>query len=62
MQLLDQQAKATANTAAAEQGVEQENRRAAEHFDDVDAGATEKANFLDKRCFAHQRFPRRSER
>ena len=62
MQLLDQQAEATANTAATEQGVEQENRRTAEHFDNVDTRATEKANLLDKRCLAHQRFPRRSER
>ena len=42
------QAEAAANTAATEQGVEQENRRTAEHFDDVDAGATEKADLLDK--------------
>jgi hypothetical protein len=44
MQLLDQQAKTAADTAATEQGMKQEQRRTPEYLQHIDAGAAEPAH------------------
>ncbi len=48
MQLLDQQAEATADAAAAEQDVKQKQRRTPEHREHVDARTPEQTNSLDQ--------------